>query len=62
MPGVVGARSVKWLGRIEVSEVESDSLSQQKDYKGFNPSVDWDTVGVNAYFCLLGGGGVFEKA
>ena len=44
MPGVVGARSVKWLGRIEVSEVESDSLSQQKDYKGFNPSVDWDTV------------------
>jgi len=44
VPGVLGARNVKWLGRIEVSEVESDSHWQQKDYKGFNPSVDWDTV------------------
>jgi len=44
VPGVLGARNVKWLGRIEVSEVESDSHWQQNDYKGFNPSVDWDTV------------------
>lgn len=34
VPGVVGARNVKWLGRIELSEVESDSHWQQNDYKG----------------------------
>lgn len=43
-PGVVGARSVKWLGRILVSEEESTSHWQRNDYKGFSPSVDWDTV------------------
>ncbi|OQR67496.1 putative sulfite oxidase [Tropilaelaps mercedesae] len=44
VPGVVGARNVKWLGRIVLSDVESDSHWQQNDYKGFCPSVDWDTV------------------
>ncbi|KAF0289308.1 putative sulfite oxidase, mitochondrial [Amphibalanus amphitrite] len=44
VPGVVGARNVKWLGRITVSDTESDSHWQHSDYKGFNPSVDWDTV------------------
>ncbi|XP_003740501.1 sulfite oxidase [Galendromus occidentalis] len=44
VPGVVGARNVKWLGRIVLSEIESDSHWQQNDYKGFCPSVDWDTV------------------
>ncbi|KAJ3650303.1 hypothetical protein Zmor_022000 [Zophobas morio] len=44
VPGVVGARNVKWLGRIVVSENESDSHWQQNDYKGFSPSTDWDTV------------------
>lgn len=44
VPGVVGARNVKWLHRIIISDVESDSHWQQNDYKGFNPSVDWDTV------------------
>jgi sulfite oxidase len=44
VPGVVGARNVKWLGRITVSKNESDSHWQQNDYKGFSPSVDWDTV------------------
>lgn len=43
-PGIVGARNVKWLGRIFVSEQESDSHWQQNDYKGFSPSTDWDTV------------------
>lgn len=42
VPGVVGARNVKWLGRIVVSEKESDSHWQQNDYKGFCPSTDWD--------------------
>lgn len=43
-PGIVGARNVKWLGRIVVSKRESDSHWQQNDYKGFSPSTDWDTV------------------
>ena len=43
-PGITGARSVKWLRRVVASRVESSSHWQQKDYKGFNPSVDWDTV------------------
>ncbi|XP_017781058.1 PREDICTED: probable sulfite oxidase, mitochondrial [Nicrophorus vespilloides] len=44
VPGVVGARNVKWLGRIFLSSEESDSHWQQNDYKGFSPSTDWDTV------------------
>ncbi|KAK5650552.1 hypothetical protein RI129_001581 [Pyrocoelia pectoralis] len=44
VPGVVGARNVKWLGKIIISQNESDSHWQQNDYKSFSPSVDWDTV------------------
>ncbi|XP_039283083.1 sulfite oxidase, mitochondrial, partial [Nilaparvata lugens] len=44
VPGVAGARNVKWLGAIYVSEEESSSHWQQNDYKGFSPSTDWDTV------------------
>lgn len=44
VPGTVGARNVKWLTRIAISENESPSHWQQNDYKGFSPSTDWDTV------------------
>lgn len=44
VPGTVGARNVKWLGKIIVSAEESSSHWQQNDYKGFSPSTDWDTV------------------
>lgn len=44
VPGVVGARNVKWLGKITISEHESDSHWQQNDYKAFSPSTDWDNV------------------
>lgn len=44
VPGVVGARNVKWLGKITISKDESDSHWQQNDYKAFSPSTDWDTV------------------
>ncbi|KAM7308658.1 sulfite oxidase [Ixodes scapularis] len=44
VPGVVGARNVKWLGSIRLSAEESSSFWQQNDYKGFCPSTDWDTV------------------
>lgn len=43
-PGIVGARNVKWLTKIVSSKEESSSHWQQNDYKGFSPSVDWDTV------------------
>ena len=44
IPGIVGARSVKWLGRIVASREEYEGFWQQLDYKGFSPSVNWDTV------------------
>lgn len=42
--GIVGARNVKWLKRIVLSDEESHSHWQRSDYKGFNPSVDWSNV------------------
>jgi sulfite oxidase len=42
--GIVGARSVKWLDKIVVSGRESNAHWQQKDYKGFQPAVDWADV------------------
>lgn len=44
VPGVVGARHVKWLGRVRVADEEHLSHWQRGDYKGFSPSTDWDTV------------------
>ncbi|XP_017889774.1 sulfite oxidase [Ceratina calcarata] len=44
VPGVVGARNVKWLAKIIVSKKESPSQWQQGDYKVFSPSTDWDNV------------------
>ncbi|XP_053147238.1 sulfite oxidase, mitochondrial isoform X2 [Hemicordylus capensis] len=44
VPGVVGARNVKWLAKITVGPEESQSHWQQKDYKGFSSSVTWETV------------------
>lgn len=34
VPGIVGARNVKWLNRIVVSDKESNGHWQQNDYKG----------------------------
>ncbi|XP_069761634.1 sulfite oxidase, mitochondrial isoform X2 [Narcine bancroftii] len=48
VPGVVGARNVKWLNKIVVSKEESKSHWQVNDYKGFSPSVDWDNVDFNS--------------
>ena len=47
VPGVIGARSVKWLGRVTVQAEESDNHFQRRAYKVFPPEVekadaDWD--------------------
>ena len=39
IPGTVGARNIKWLRKLELSEVESYSPTQRKDYKVFGPNV-----------------------
>lgn len=48
IPGHVAARSVKWLRQISISDDESPSQWQRKDYKCFGPNqgsdVDWDTA------------------
>jgi sulfite oxidase len=44
IPGVVGARQVKWLNKIVLSKDESFSHWQRRDYKGFNSSIDWHNV------------------
>ena len=49
VPGNVAARSVKWLQRITLSENESPSQWQQRDYKCFGPNVgggnpDWSSM------------------
>lgn len=46
VPGHVAARSVKWLNRITLSDEESQSQWQQRDYKCFGPyqgpNVEWE--------------------
>lgn len=40
----MGARNVKWLGKVVASSQESSNHWQQNDYKGFSPSIDWHNV------------------
>lgn len=72
IPGTVGARNVKWLGRIVTSREEYGGLWQQRDYKGFSPSVDWGNVDfskspaiqelpVQSFICSPQNGGVVER-
>ncbi|KAK7423993.1 hypothetical protein QQZ08_008817 [Neonectria magnoliae] len=47
VPGHVAARSVKWLSHITLSDEESLSQWQRRDYKCFGPNqthVDWETA------------------
>ncbi|KAI4117292.1 MAG: hypothetical protein LQ345_002446 [Seirophora villosa] len=47
VPGNVAARSVKWLNRIRISDEESPSQWQRRDYKCFGPNItnpDWDSA------------------
>ena len=44
IPGIVGARNVKWLATVITSKEEYGGFWQKSDYKGFSPSVDWSNV------------------
>ncbi|KAJ8768078.1 hypothetical protein K2173_021018 [Erythroxylum novogranatense] len=44
VPGVIGARSVKWLDHINITAEECQGFFMQKDYKMFPPSVNWDNI------------------
>lgn len=47
VPGFVAARSVKWVNKVVISEEESQSQWQKKDYKCFGPNVlhpDWESA------------------
>nr|XP_022903826.1 probable sulfite oxidase, mitochondrial [Onthophagus taurus] len=48
VPGTVGARNVKWLSKIIVTQNESESHWQQFDYKGFSPSTTYDNIDWNS--------------
>lgn len=46
VPGTIAARSVKWINRITISDEESTSQWQRRDYKLFGPNTsakkaDW---------------------
>ncbi|KAM3286822.1 sulfite oxidase isoform X1 [Capsicum chacoense] len=44
VPGVIGARSVKWLESINIIANECQGFFMQKDYKMFPPTVNWDNI------------------
>lgn len=53
IPGVVGARQVKWLNKIYLSDEESECHWQRRDYKGFNSSVDWHNVNFDSSVAIM---------
>ncbi len=44
VPGYIGARSVKWLGRLTLQADQSDNHYQQQAYKVFPPDVSAETA------------------
>ncbi|XP_050293038.1 sulfite oxidase, mitochondrial-like isoform X2 [Anthonomus grandis grandis] len=48
VPGHTGARSVKWLKKVLVSEHEAPCHYQQIDYKLYGPNVNWKNVDYSA--------------
>ncbi|HEY8020978.1 MAG TPA: sulfite oxidase [Thermoanaerobaculia bacterium] len=62
VPGFIGARSVKWLSRIELRETPSENYFQRRAYRLFPPAMRAETVdyeqgkmledlGINSVIC-----------
>jgi sulfite oxidase len=54
VPGYIGARSVKWLRRIVVSDRPSENNFVARDYKMFPPEATPETVKPEAYEPIYG--------
>eukprot|EP00793_Prasinoderma_coloniale_P005110 PRCOL_00000871-RA len=48
VPGVTGARSVKWVASLEVADEESESFWQRQDYKIYPPNTSFDNLAQGA--------------
>ena len=44
VPGLIGARSAKWLSAVQVQQQPSDNYFQRYDYKLFPPDAEQDRV------------------
>lgn len=44
LPGIVGARNVKWLQKITLATQEAQTIYQLEKYKAFSPSITSATV------------------
>ena len=44
VPSTIGARSVKWLDKIEIKANECQGFLHAKIYKMLPPTVDWDNI------------------
>lgn len=53
VPGVIGARSVKWIETIIISKYECQFFFQQKDYKMFPPWIRWNNVNWSSQRALM---------
>ena len=53
IPGIVGARQVKWLNKVYLSDEESECHWQRRDYKGFNSSIDWHNVNFDSSEAIM---------
>jgi len=48
VPGVIAARSVKWLSGVSLAPEEDCSIWQRKDYKIFPQNMDWNNTDYEA--------------
>lgn len=53
VPGFIGVRSVKWVEKLIISDIEAQSIVQQRDYK-YVKEKDWANVNFDNYDPIMG--------
>jgi len=53
VPGFIGVRNCKWVGRLEISDEEADSHMQRRDYKIVKEE-DWSKINLADFPPILG--------